>query len=398
MRRIAFFSNSPLVGTGYGTQAADVLPRFKADGYEVASVANYGIAGATVDWGGIPILPQGYDGWSNDLAPLHIKHFIKDDGIGIVLYDVWTLKGPLWDGIPLACWVPVDHDPAPPEVVAFFKQPNQRHWAIAMSEFGRDRLTRAGVDDVLYVPHAIDTNLFTPEGPNFRAQLGIPADAHLTVVNNANKGNPPRKSWPELLAGWSIFAKQRPDAWLYLHTEQHGIGSGLNLVRLLHAVGAPMDRVKIVPQYQYRTGIPTSEMPAIYRMGDVLLQPSRGEGFGIPAIEAQACAVPVIVSKFSAQPELVGAGWQVGGQLDWAEGMASWQLIPAVSEIVEALLAAYDAKDDKNLRAKAREFALGYDSAVVYEKHWRPTLAELSSRLTPAMNREQRRAAMKAKK
>jgi glycosyltransferase involved in cell wall biosynthesis len=386
------------VGTGYGTQAADVLPRFKADGYEVAAVANYGLAGSTVDWGGIPILPQGYDGWSNDLAPLHIKHFIKDDGIGIVLYDVWTLKGPLWDGIPLACWTPVDHDPAPPEVVAFFKQPNQRHYAIAMSEFGRDRLTRAGVADVLYVPHAIDTSLFSPEGINFRAQIGIPEDAHLTVVNNANKGVPPRKSWPELLAAWAIFAKQKPDAWLYLHTEQHGLGSGVNLIRLLHAVDAPMDRVKFVPQYQYRTGIPTSEMPAIYRMGDVLLQPSRGEGFGIPSIEAQSCGLPVIVSKFSAQPELVGAGWQVGGQLDWSEGMASWQLIPAVSEIVEALMAAYEAKDDKNLRAKARAFALGYDSAVVYEKHWRPVLSELADRLSPQLNREQRRAALKGKK
>ena len=78
--------------------------------------------------------------------------------------------------------------------------------------------------------------------------------------------------------------------------------------------------------------------------------------------------------------------------------MASWQMIPAVSEIVEALLAAYEAKDDKNLRAKAREFALGYDSAAVYEKHWRPVLAELSDRLAPQLNREQRRAALKGKK
>lgn len=394
--RIAWFSNSPYAGTGYGVQSAEVLPRLKAAGHDVASVSNYGLAGATLDWNGIPCFPMGYDAWSNDIGGAHVANWVQGKGWGIVLYDAWVIKGPLWDGTPLAVWVPVDHDPAPREVADWFKQGTSPRVAIAMSRFGEDRLKAAGVRDVLYVPHTVDTKVFTPEGTNFRAQFGIPEDAHLTVVNAANKGIPPRKSWPELLAAWAIFAKSHPDAWLYLHTEALGLAGGVNLNRLMAATGVPTDRVKVVPQYQYRTGIPTEELPSIYRMADVLLMPSRGEGFGVPSIEAQACGVPVAVSKWTAQPELVGAGWTIGGQPEWNEPMGSWFLAPNIGEIVEALEDSYARKGDPVMKANAREFALGYDTDKVFKEHWVPVLADLEARLTPPLNREQRRAADRA--
>lgn len=390
--RIAWFSNSPWAGTGYSVQTAEVLPRLKAAGHEVASVSNYGLAGAVLDWNGIPVLPMGYDAWSNDIGGAHVANWTQGKGWGVVLYDAWVIKGPLWNDTPLAFWVPVDHDPAPAEVVNTFRQGNAPRVAIAMSRFGEDRLKKAGLTDVLYAPHSVNTNMFTPDGPNFRAKFDIPEDAHLTIVNAANKGIPPRKSWPELFAAWAIFARKHPDAWLYLHTEQMGLAGGVNLPRLMSATGVPTDRVRIVPQYQYRAGIPTEEMPAIYRMGDAVLSPSRGEGFGVPVIEAQACGVPVIVSNWTAQPELVGAGWTVGGQPEWNEPMGSWFLCPNIGQIVEALEDSYQAKGSAENKAKAREFALGYDTDKVFDEHWRPILANLEERLTPPLNREQRRA------
>lgn len=394
--KVAWFSNSPWAGTGYGVQTAEVLPRLKADGHDVASVSNYGLAGAVLDWQGIPCLPMGYDSWSNDIGGAHVGNWIKDKGWGIILYDIWTIKGSLWDGLPLAAWVPIDHDPAPAEVANWFKMKDQRRVPIAMSKFGEDRLRKAGLTDVLYAPHSVQTDLFTPDGDNFRQEMGIPADAHLTLINSANKGVPSRKSFPEMLAAWAIFANRHDDAFLFLHTEVAGLASGLNLPRLLNAVKAPMDRVKIVPQYQYRSGIPTSDMPKIYRMADVLAAPSRGEGFCVPLIEAQSCSVSVLVSDWSAQPELVGAGWKVGGQPDWNEYMQSWFMTPSIDQIIEALEDSYRVKGDTQVsaefRQKARSLALRYDSQTVYEAHWRPIMAELESRLTPAQNRAQRRA------
>lgn len=399
--RIAWFSNSPWAGTGYGVQTAEVLPRMKAAGHEVASISNYGLAGAPLDWNGIPCLPMGYDAWSNDLGGAHMTNWLQGKGWGFVLYDVWTIKGNLWRDNPIAAWVPVDHDPAPAEVANWFKEPNTRRVAIAMSKFGEDRLKKAGVKDVLYAPHSVNTKLFTPEGDDYRKRLGIPEDAFVVMVNAANKGVPPRKSWPELLAAFAIFAREHADAYLYLHTEPYGLAGGVNLFRLIQATGCPPERVIIAPQYQYRTGIPQEEMPGLYRMAKrgVYLSPSRGEGFGVGSIEAQACGLPVIQSKWTAQTELVGAGWLVGGQPEWNEGMASWFLAPSIDQIVQALEASYEADKDgsaKELQAEARRFAEGYDTDVIFEKHWKPILAELEGRLTPPLNREQRRAKERA--
>ena len=49
-----------------------------------------------------------------------------------------------------------------------------------------------------------------------------------------------------------------------------------------------------------------STLVEIYNAADVLLAPSLHEGFGITLLEAMACGTPVITSKVSAMPEVVG--------------------------------------------------------------------------------------------
>jgi glycosyltransferase involved in cell wall biosynthesis len=56
-------------------------------------------------------------------------------------------------------------------------------------------------------------------------------------------------------------------------------------------------------------GIATdAEMVRCYQGSDALLFPSRLEGFGLAAVEAQACGVPVIATRGSAFPEVVQDG------------------------------------------------------------------------------------------
>ena len=45
-----------------------------------------------------------------------------------------------------------------------------------------------------------------------------------------------------------------------------------------------------------------------YRGADVVIVTSRAEGFGLPAIEAMACATPVVAFRNTALPEIVGPG------------------------------------------------------------------------------------------
>jgi glycosyltransferase involved in cell wall biosynthesis len=49
-----------------------------------------------------------------------------------------------------------------------------------------------------------------------------------------------------------------------------------------------------------------STLIQIYNAADMLLAPSLHEGFGITLLEAMACGIPVITSKVSAMPEVVG--------------------------------------------------------------------------------------------
>jgi glycosyltransferase involved in cell wall biosynthesis len=117
-----------------------------------------------------------------------------------------------------------------------------------------------------------------------------------------------------------------------------------------------------------------------------------GEGFGIPVIEAQACGTPVIVSDFSAQSELVGGGWRVEGQPYWNEAMGAFLFMPYIGGIVARLEEAYASRGDAQIRQQAIDKAAEYDSALVFDRYWRPVLAEMEARLTVRPNRAQRRA------
>ena len=163
----------------------------------------------------------------------------------------------------------------------------------------------------MYAPHGVDTTLFQPEvldvnGVSPRDLFGVPADAFVVGMNAANKGNIKiRKSFPQAFAAFGLFVRDNPDAVLLVHSEMVGLGSGVHLPRLAEACGIPAGNIIFTEQYAYKMGLSPQAMVALYQAMDVLLAPSMGEGFGIPVVEAQACGVPVIVSDFSAQPELV---------------------------------------------------------------------------------------------
>jgi D-inositol-3-phosphate glycosyltransferase len=53
---------------------------------------------------------------------------------------------------------------------------------------------------------------------------------------------------------------------------------------------------------------PHHELPVVYRAADVLVMPSRSESFGLAALEAQACGVPVVASAVGGLRTVVGHG------------------------------------------------------------------------------------------
>ena len=52
--------------------------------------------------------------------------------------------------------------------------------------------------------------------------------------------------------------------------------------------------------------VPDRTLSALYRMASVFAFPSLYEGFGLPPLEAMACGTPVVTSRLSSLPEVVG--------------------------------------------------------------------------------------------
>lgn len=381
--RVVWTSNHPAAATGYGTQSAQALRRLKADGHDILIQANYGLQGMAGEWEGIPVFPSGMDQYSNDVVPpLCHEWWLADQSkvpLIVTLYDVWVFKGDRWGDFPVVSWVPIDHAPCPPEVTQWCRRPNVTPFA--MSRFGQDMLEREGIDSI-YVPHALDLNTWkpTPATKNLVGEtvtgyqlMGIPEDAYVVGYVFANKGVfPTRKAVAEQFLAFKIFADRHPEAVLYIHAEAHGMQGGINLHDLINALELKPHQYRIVDQWTYRKNLPVEFMVTVLSCVDVLLSCSLGEGFGLVVLEAQAVGTPVIVSDFTAQPELVGDGVKVQGQPLWDPMQRSWWMTPSVPEMVDGLEEIY--KRGRGRSQKAIEHAKHYDADEVWRECWRPGL------------------------
>lgn len=65
------------------------------------------------------------------------------------------------------------------------------------------------------------------------------------------------------------------------------------------------------------------EMPALYRLADVLVFASRLEGFGLAIVEAMACGTPVVVSRIAPFTDFLGADDCLWADPDDSESIAN---------------------------------------------------------------------------
>ena len=366
--RIFWYSNHPGVPTGYGTQTAQVLRRLKRRGHDPVVHANFNQQMGEGKWNGIRVLPQGYDTWSNDIILAHYGAVAKESDLPlrmVTLCDVWVLNNPRFTELDIIwSWTPVDHMNVPPQVLAWSQRPNVL--PIAMSKHGKAAFDRADVQSV-YIPHALEKHW----KPTPMEEDPFPGRFVVSAIN-ANKGVlPNRKAWGENLLAFAMFAQKHDDALLYVHSDLKS-PIGIDLVALIKACGIPESQVVFADQYDLRLGVEDGRMAQIMTRTDVLLAATMGEGFGLTALEAQACGTRTVVSNFSAQPELVGDGFLVDVQPSWNPAQAQWFATPLVPSIVEGLEWAYQQGGGHS--EKAAEFAKDYAADKVFDERWVPLL------------------------
>jgi glycosyltransferase involved in cell wall biosynthesis len=360
--------------------------------------AFYGLRGSKTGWqspGGqvYHVYPGSRDAYGNDVLVAHWQDWSRGKtGLVVTLTDPWVLSPEVAGAVPCLAWTPVDHDPLMPRTNDWLRRSGAV--PLAMSQFGAEVLQEAG-HDPLYVPHGFDPEVFQP-GDRMAARrvLGIPESAFVVGMVAANKGGPPsRKCFFEALSAFAALKERAPEAVLYLHTQLEP-PDGEDLVAMCELLGI---RPLVTNGYQLAAGLPPRYVAALLNTFDVLLNPSAGEGFGVPLVEAQACGTPCVTTSFSAMPEVAPVrwgNWSVAGHETWT-AFDSVQVRPDIEELEEALYSAYSDSELERRERRANVYAracANYTVNYVTEKYWKPVLEEARERVRWGQRRMRRYA------
>lgn len=163
------------------------------------------------------------------------------------------------------------------------------------STWGRQILASNGIsgDRIRVVPEGVDTTRFKPVDRDHNA--GADRPFRFLCVGKWER----RKGIDVLLEAYRRAFLPGEKVELVLHCHNPAI-HGFNIKRAIATLKLPA-HAPIIESYP----LPEARMNELYNSCDAFVLPSRGEGWGLPVIEAMACAKPVIVTNYSAYLDYV---------------------------------------------------------------------------------------------
>jgi len=252
---------------------------------------------------GVPMgrsLPSNF-GWSIDGLPRAIRR------TGLDVFHAPAYTAPLWGAHPLAVtihdvsyarhpeWYPYRIDPVRRW---FYRRSAQAaDLVITDSEFSRREIEAAyGIppERIRVIPLGVGAP-FTPMADRRGAQESHRSPTMLHVGDLHARRN------LRILVDVLAMLRSRQDALRDTSLVLAGAdrGAGADILEHAKALGVA-NGIRFLPAADDRAVV------ALMHQADVFVYPSLYEGFGLPPLEAMACGTPVVASKASSIPEVVG--------------------------------------------------------------------------------------------
>lgn len=186
-----------------------------------------------------------------------------------------------WIGI-----IPWEFGVVPSNWVSIINQ--QMDCLIVPSQFVADSFIRSGVsqDSIEVIPNGVNCKIYSPNGSKYP----LKSDKQFKFIFVG--GLLDRKGIDILLDAYKFSFSSKDDVCLVIKSFGHdGIYSQISSKYLDENITD-----KGLPEVVFiNDSLIPEEMSSLYRSCDVYVHPYRGEGFGMPILEAMACGLPVIV-------------------------------------------------------------------------------------------------------
>lgn len=345
--KLLIWSHSPLLNTGLGRGAHYLGRGLSQKGYDVYILSQF-YSGKPMKIEGYTILPTPSGSTGIELIPYYWNKYGFDL---MITWLNWHSLGQV-QAPNVIYYTPIESQVIPP----MFREWSYNKIIVPVSQFTRDLL---GKD--YYIPLGVDTEIYRPVPESKNTDLFVVGFVGM---------NERRKMLDRLVKAFTIFAEDKDDVLLSLHTTVTPIdhtqwGWDLNyLLRRFDLKG----KVRITGHVPYAFN--EYDMSMLYNSFTVYASCSSSEGWGLPVLEAQACGVPCICPDNTSHTELVkGHGELVPCNDSMIAGFGEELMLVDVDEFAERLNKLYY---DRGLVDKygsaSREFAMNYDWQKVIDE------------------------------
>ena len=360
-KKILIHSNFCRAFTGFGKNKKNIMRYlFDTGKYELMELAN-GLqwgdgATETVPWKCRGSLPppeeltglnaeqQRAESYGLSLVDQSVNAFKPDVYLGIE--DIWAFNNfankPWWNKVNTMIWTTLDSLPILPQAIEY--APKIKNYFV-WSSFAERAMNEMGYNHVKTLRGSLDTSNFfrfsDKERDNLRKYHGLSDEFIVGFVFR----NQLRKSVPNLLDGFKLFKKEKPNAKLLLHTHW---SEGWDIPRMLQEKNISPDDIlttyicskcshyivspfkgqelnckrcgseKSISTTNTSKGVSESQLNEVYNLMDVYCHPFTSGGQEIPIQEAKLTELVTLVTNYSCGED--SCTEESGGlPLNWSE-------------------------------------------------------------------------------